>query len=194
MQCELLLSPEWRKRHSAACQLRHIFETADNFDYSVVSIENGTSLKLQENFTLSKQKLAQNLISRLLIVMLKDNFSDFEGLKVLPPVRDECVKLLSTIVPSLKEETMKLIGLLPNVFMVVERDQWHSKLNFFLILKGLVLKGDKEMKQCVLKIFGQMLIVAIPAVEDEPKVTITELLMILLPTYLASFKTAKIPV
>lgn len=38
-----------------------------------------------------------------------------------------------------------------------------------------------------------MLIVAIPTVEDEPKVTIIELLMILLPTYLASFNQPKIP-
>lgn len=38
-----------------------------------------------------------------------------------------------------------------------------------------------------------MLIVAIPTVEDEPKVAITELLMILLPTYLQSFNSPKIP-
>jgi hypothetical protein len=38
------------------------------------------------------------------------------------------------------------------------------------------------------------LIVAIPSVEDEPKVAITELLMLLLPTYLGSFNSAKVPV
>ena len=38
-----------------------------------------------------------------------------------------------------------------------------------------------------------MLIVAIPNVEDEPKVTITELLQILLPVYLSSFNSPKIP-
>ncbi len=38
-----------------------------------------------------------------------------------------------------------------------------------------------------------MLINAIPNIEDEPKVAITELLQILLPTYLSCFNTPKIP-
>lgn len=137
--------------------------------------------------------LAQCIIARVLILMLQDNFSDFEGLKVVAPVRDQCVRLLTELVPLLKNETMTLLNLLPNIFHTVENHQWHSKLNFFLILKGLVLKGDKEMRQLVLRIFGQMLIVAIPAVEEEPKVAITEVLMLILPTYCATFSKPKVP-
>jgi len=37
------------------------------------------------------------------------------------------------------------------------------------------------------------LIVGIPTVEDEPKVAMTELLMLLLPNYLNSFTKPKIP-
>ena len=143
---------------------------------------------------MSKQQMAQVILPRLLICMLKDNFSDFEGLKVLAPVREEALKLLSTIMPLLGNEIqMKLLAMLPNIFREVERDVWHSKLNFFLILKGMVIKSDKSLKEQVLKIFGQLLIVAIPNVEDEPKVAITELLQILLPVYLSSFNSPKIP-
>jgi hypothetical protein len=60
-------------------------------------------------------------------------------------------------------------------------------------MKGLVLRADKPIKQRVLEMFGNLLISAIPAVEDEPKVTITEIWMLLLPTYLGSFKTDKVP-
>jgi len=87
--------------------------------------------------------------------MLKDNFSDFEGLKVLAPVREEALRLLSTVMPLLGNEVqLKLLAMLPNIFREVERDVWHSKLNFFLILKGLVLKSEKSLKEQVLKIFG----------------------------------------
>lgn len=49
--------------------------------------------------------MALVILPRLLICMLKDNFSDFEGLKVLAPVREEALKLLSTIMPLLGNET-----------------------------------------------------------------------------------------
>jgi hypothetical protein len=65
----------------------------------------------------------------------------------------------------------------------VENDNWHSKLNFFLILKGIAVKGDKKLKETILMMFGNMLIQAIPLIEDEPKVAVTELLQLLLPTY-----------
>jgi len=42
-------------------------------------------------------RLLQNLLPRLIIFLLKDNFSDFEGLKVLVPAREEAIKLLSEI-------------------------------------------------------------------------------------------------
>lgn len=71
--------------------------------------------------------------------MLKDNFSDFEGLKVLAPAREEALKLLAEIqylseitedrggLPGLKQEMKNLICLLPTIFLSVEHDNWHSR-------------------------------------------------------------------
>ena len=44
------------------------------------------------------------MLPRVLICLLKDNFSDFSGLKVMSPVREECLKLLSELVPDLPQE------------------------------------------------------------------------------------------
>ena len=41
--------------------------------------------------------LIRNIIPRLLLFILKDNFSDFAGLKVVAPARDEAMKLLAEI-------------------------------------------------------------------------------------------------
>ena len=39
----------------------------------------------------------RNIIPRLLLFILKDNFSDFAGLKVQAPAREEAMKLLAEI-------------------------------------------------------------------------------------------------
>lgn len=99
--------------------------------------------------------MAHLLLPRLLLCMLKDNVSDFEGLKVLAPVREEGLRLLSAITPSLSIETQtQFLQMMPNIFREVEKDVWHTKLNFFLLLKGLVLKAEKPLKEKVLQIFG----------------------------------------
>lgn len=49
--------------------------------------------------------MAHLLLPRLLLCMLKDNVSDFEGLKVLAPVREEGLRLLSAISTSISLET-----------------------------------------------------------------------------------------
>ena len=125
--------------------------------------------------------------------MLKDNFSDFVSIRVKTPVRDECLKLLSETMPYLGDDIEKLMNLLPQIFFAVEREQWHSKLNFFLVVKGMILKADKRQKEQILERFGNLFVVAIPAMEDEPKVAITDIMMLLLPTYLAAFNKPKIP-
>lgn len=133
--------------------------------------------------------MSGNVLTRTIICLLKDNFSDFEGLKVMVPVREECCKLLGRIGADLD----CLIQTLPTIFLAVENDIWHSKLNFFLILKGLAINGDKKIKETLLMMFGNLLIQALPMMEDEPKVAITEILQILLPTYYASFSNPKTP-
>jgi hypothetical protein len=72
-----------------------------DFAYSTVSTVNKSKFTLQSGFSFSKHQMAKVILPRLLICMLKDNFSDFEGLKVLAPVREEALKLLSTIMPLL---------------------------------------------------------------------------------------------
>ena len=67
----------------------------ESFTYSVVSTQNKQKFLIQGGFSLSKQKMASVILPRLLICMLKDNFSDFEGIKVLAPVREEALRLLS---------------------------------------------------------------------------------------------------
>ena len=79
-------------------------KSEEDFAYSVVSTIKKQKFTLQDGFKISKQKMAGVILPRLLICMLKDNFSDFEGLKVLAPVREEALKLLSTIFPLLSDE------------------------------------------------------------------------------------------
>jgi hypothetical protein len=52
---------------------------------------------VQSTHTLPFASLIKNLLPRLLIFILKDNFSDFEGLKVLAPAREEAILLLADI-------------------------------------------------------------------------------------------------
>ena len=78
---------------------------------------------------------------------------------------------------------------MPAIFRAVEKmDDWNSQLNFFLIIKALVLTPapGSQVRGKVLAMFGQLLIMSIPTVEDEPKVAITEILHILLPVFLQS--------
>jgi len=81
-----------------------------------------------------------------------------------------------------------LLTIMPGMFMAVERELWNSKLNFFLLIKAIVLKPapGSKIKDRMLQIFGSLLINCLPSVEDEPKVAVTEILHILLPVYLAS--------
>jgi hypothetical protein len=71
-----------------------------------------------------------------------------------------------------------LLALLPTIFLSVEHDNWHSRQNFFLLIKALILKPtkDSDIKTKVLKMFSSLLVMSLPSVEDEPKVVITEIL------------------
>jgi hypothetical protein len=46
--------------------------------------------------------------------------------------------------------------------VAVENEDWNSKLNFFLILKGLVLHENKKAREQILSMFGNLLILALP--------------------------------
>lgn len=54
-------------------------------------------LKLGDIQHIELDDLVRNIIPRLLLFILKDNFSDFAGLKVQTPAREEAMKLLAEI-------------------------------------------------------------------------------------------------
>ena len=54
-------------------------------------------MKIRDTQTIAVPTLVSNIIPRLIIFMLKDNFSDFEGIKVIACAREEALKLLAHI-------------------------------------------------------------------------------------------------
>ena len=77
-----------------------------------------------------------------MILLLKDQFNDFEELKVLTPAREEALNLLSTLagIKEAQGEINQVIAILPNILKSVEQDNWISRYNFFLLLKGFISK------------------------------------------------------
>jgi hypothetical protein len=63
----------------------------------VISKKDNGYLSVQSTIQISMAELIKNLLPNLVIFILKDNFSDFEGLKVLAPAREEAMKLLAEI-------------------------------------------------------------------------------------------------
>lgn len=93
---------DWRKRQAAASQLRALITYAakeaalkgakiPDLEYFVVTIKDNGFMALSATHTISFASVIRNLLPRLLIFVLKDNFSDFEGLKVLAPAREEAI-------------------------------------------------------------------------------------------------------
>ena len=109
-------------------------------------------MTLGEKSSVNLDDLVRNIIPRLLLFILKDNFSDFAGLKVMTPAREEAMKLLAEIQinsdksarKAIQKDVQLLIRILPAIFKAVEADVWHSRLNFFLIIKALVLRSSPE--------------------------------------------------
>ena len=204
-ETETLLSQDWRRRQMAACTLRVALSTlhqlrVSSLDfYTVQRKSDDGQLQVSQQEEMPMGHLVRNILPRLLVFILKDNFSDFEGLKVQVPAREEAMKLLAEIQylseissaegglkEALEGDMKTLLQILPAIFLSIEKDLWHSRLNFFLIIKALVLKPspNSHARQTVLAMFSQLLIMCLPQIEDEPKVAITEILQILLPTYL----------
>jgi hypothetical protein len=126
--------------------------------------------------------------------MLKDNFSDFEGIKVIACAREEALKLLAQIqsdaetrpnfLAGARNHLKTLMKFMPVVLHSVYQDSEHSRLNFFMIVKALVHYASDQARSDMLKLFGKFLIECLPLIEDEPKVAVTEILNILLPVFL----------
>jgi hypothetical protein len=78
-----------------------------------------------------------------------------------------------------------LLKMMPTIFMSVETDNWHSRQNFYLLIKAMTLKNpDQTTNETILKMFSSLLVMSLPSVEDEPKIVITEIMQNLLPVFL----------
>jgi len=105
---ENIVHLDWRKRQAAASQLRALIcyacteasknsvKLADLEYYSISTKDNGFMTIAGTN-AISFSALIKNMLPRLLLFIIKDNFSDFEGLKVLAPAREEGIQLLAEI-------------------------------------------------------------------------------------------------
>ena len=70
----------------------------DKLEYFMVQKSSeDNQLKVAESRFVPLSDLTRNILPRLLLFILKDNFSDFAGLKVLVPAREEAMKLLAEI-------------------------------------------------------------------------------------------------
>ena len=62
--------------------------------YSIVR-NTDESLHVGSVHYIELSTLVRNIIPRLLVFLMKDNFSDFSGLKIVVPAREEAVKLFA---------------------------------------------------------------------------------------------------
>ena len=182
-ETEQLVSQEWRRRQMAACQLRVALDTLHQLKvssldfYTVQRRSEDGQLQVGQKEQMQVSHLARNILPRLLVFILKDNFSDFEGLKVQVPAREEAMKLLAELQylseigtnegglkEALEDDMKTLLQIMPAIFLSIEKDLWHSRLNFFLIIKALVIKpaSNSHTRETILTMFSQLLVMCLP--------------------------------
>lgn len=90
---EQLVNLDWRKRQAAASQLRALIsQTCEDaakrsarcpdLEYYTVATKDNGYMAVADTHTISFASVIKNMLPRLLLFLIKDNFSDFEGLKV----------------------------------------------------------------------------------------------------------------
>lgn len=91
-----LLSTDWKQRQSSAVILNNIFK-CNNLSLEYCYLQQDAQLYTVSTRTkFDNSKVMQNIFPRLIILIMKDHFSDFEELKVLTPVREEAIKAVVT--------------------------------------------------------------------------------------------------
>lgn len=119
------------------------------------------------------------------MVLVKDQFGDFEELKVLTPVREEASNLLLTLIPALPPgEVEALTSSLPGLLKAVDLhgEHWMAKYNFFLLLKALFT--CESLKQGLFPVFKRVLSESLLHLEDEVRIIVTDITSYLLPLHL----------
>lgn len=56
-------------------------------------------IRVIESVKVSREELSRAILTYLVIMIIKDNFNDFEELKVITPVRDEALSLFVSLIP-----------------------------------------------------------------------------------------------
>ena len=85
-------------------------EKVEHLEYWLVSKSSeDVQLRITESGTISMVDVTRNVIPRLLVFLLKDNFSDFAGLKVQTPAREEAMRLLAEIQINADKTSQKAI-------------------------------------------------------------------------------------
>ena len=139
---DALVDNEWKVRQAAANQLRIALSNIAVLEYYRVGLDPDGAFKVIDTQRISVREIARAFLPQLLIVMVKDNFNDFEELKVITPVRDEALSLLVCFLPHIPEDIIQLLQSLPSLLKSIDQvasDSWITKYNFFIILKGLFL-------------------------------------------------------
>jgi hypothetical protein len=124
----------------------------------------------------------------LVILIVKDNFNDFEELKVITPVRDEALSLLVSFLPHIPEDISFLLQTLPTLLKSIDQvasDSWITKYNFFTLLKGLFLSKDEAFRSTVFQMFSRVLIESLLNLEDEVRILVTDVINMVLPLMLS---------
>jgi len=106
--------------------------------------------------------------------ILKDQFSDFEELKMLTPAREQAYQLFKVLcnIKVAEPQLNQLVQCLPVILKVVEYDSWVGRYNFFLLIKGLLPHYERQ----IFTMFSKVLIESLLRVEDEVRIIVTEVI------------------
>eukprot|EP00347_Sterkiella_histriomuscorum_P015404 403357149 len=201
-----LVQENWKMRQAASSAIRTIIQVASKhkipFYYHVATYFNEElGYQVTQTFDVKIDNLMTMILPYLFFFMLKDQFNDFEELKVLTPAREEGLKLLTQIcelssqnnknliadsssqqLVEINQEISILIQQLPVLLKAVEVDTWPSRYNFFLLLKGLI--STEQNRNQLFNMFNRVLIESLLKVEDEVMILVTELIQSMLDLYL----------
>ncbi|CDW76484.1 snf2 chromatin remodeling protein [Stylonychia lemnae] len=184
-----LVNQDWKIRQSAASILKNILKSCISskieLSYYIAQITNQEEgYQIVTQVKIQPESLGLMILPLLLIFLMKDQFNDFEELKVLTPAREEGIELLLMLLQikgdKIQNEISILIQQLPVILKAVEVDTWPSRYNFFLLLKGLTKTNSVQIFQ----MFNRVLIESLLKVEEEVMILVTELIQSMLDQYI----------
>ena len=101
----MLVSDLWESRQAAACGLSSLLNTINSqinsknsslLPYKVVS-HTESGYQIHSSDTVELDEILRGLLCKSIILILKDQFCDYEDVNVLTPVRSQCMLLIQRI-------------------------------------------------------------------------------------------------